>query len=112
MSRSRSAAPLSVYPSDGCQVVGVVFLNVSVTRTTAPAGTVAGTCCATNSVAVDTATCGSGVSSPKVPCSCDNMRKRKGDGAEKTHPIGFTVKLNVTSWFGATSYGSRTRLPL
>jgi hypothetical protein len=51
-----------VYPSLGCHVAVVVFLNVSVTRIVAPAGTVAGTCCDTNSVAVDTETFGSGVS--------------------------------------------------
>src|SRR5437773_5637767 len=92
-----------LYPSVVCHVAGVVFLNVSVTRTVAPAGTFAGTCCDTNSVAVDTAIPGSGLSSPKVPYSCDSMRKRSGDVAAKRHASGFTTKVKVTCWFGATS---------
>src|ERR1043166_5062807 len=89
-------ADRKLYPSVVCHVAGVVFLNVSVTRMVAPAGTLAGTCCDTNSVAVDTATPGSGVSSPKVPYRCDNMRNLSGDVAAKRHASGFTTKLKVT----------------
>src|SRR5438445_4199523 len=89
-----------LYPSVVCHVASVVFLNVAVTRMVAPAGTFAGTCCDTNSVAVDTVTSGSGVSSPKVPYVCDNMRKRRGGVAGKAHARGCTTKFEATCWLG------------
>ena len=90
----------------------VVFLNVTLTATEAPASIVAGTCCETNSAAVVSVTLGSGVSSPNVPCVGESMRKRRGDGAAKKQLRGLTMKLKVTCWSGATSYGRRTRFPL
>ena len=86
----------SVYPSVTFQVRSDVFLNVNVTCTVAPAGTMVGTCCDTNCAVETGLTLGLGVSAPKVPNVCDNMRNRSGDGAEKTHPCGITSKLNVT----------------
>src|SRR6266567_3599526 len=75
--------------------LGFVFLNVTLTVTEDPASIVAGTCCDTNSDAVVTVTLGSGVSSPKVPCDCESMRKRRGDVIRQQDAVSAVAAVAV-----------------
>src|SRR5689334_19352247 len=90
----------------------VVFRNETLTPIVAPAGATSGTCCETNSAAVETTVAAAGVSSPNVPCLCDSKRNWNGAVAANPQVSGLTVNANVTSSPGSTSCGSKTRLPL
>ena len=86
-------------------MTSVAFLKATLTPMVAPAGAVSGTCCDTNSAAVETTIVAAGVSSPNVPCVCDSIRNWNGAVAANPHDSGLTTNANVTSSPGNTSWG-------